>query len=86
MILPCQNKVYNNNNNNNNFVIKSLVPTESSQHKEKFSCPFQSTDNFPEWKLALRIMQINKDIRFGCQSFVSKVANKMAEYKTITTF
>ena len=34
------------------FVLKSLVPTQSSQDKEKFSCPFQSTDNFPEWKLA----------------------------------
>ena len=35
------------------FVLKSVVPTQSSQDKEKFSCPFQSTDNFPEWKLAL---------------------------------
>ena len=34
------------------FVLKSLVPTQSSQDKEKFTCPFQSTDNFPEWKLA----------------------------------
>jgi hypothetical protein len=34
------------------FVLKSLVPTQSSQDKEKLSCPFQSTDNFPEWKLA----------------------------------
>jgi hypothetical protein len=33
-------------------VLKSLVPTQSSQDKEKFTCPFQSTDNFPEWKLA----------------------------------
>jgi hypothetical protein len=33
-------------------VLKSLVPTQSSQDKEKFSCPFQSTDNFPGWKLA----------------------------------
>jgi hypothetical protein len=33
-------------------VLKSLVSTQSSQDKEKFSCPFQSTDNFPEWKLA----------------------------------
>jgi hypothetical protein len=24
---------------------------ELAQDKEKFSCPFQSTDNFPEWKL-----------------------------------
>ena len=40
------------------FVLKSLVPTQSSQDKGKFSCPFQSMDNFPEWKLAL----INKDI------------------------
>ena len=29
-----------------------IVPTQSSQDKEKFSCPFQYTDNFPEWKLA----------------------------------
>jgi hypothetical protein len=36
------------------FALKSLVPTQSSQDKEKFSCPFQSTDNFPEWKLAFR--------------------------------
>jgi hypothetical protein len=35
-------------------VLKSLVPTQSSQDKEKLSCPFQSTDNFPEWKLAFR--------------------------------
>jgi hypothetical protein len=35
-------------------VLKSLVPTQSSQDKEKLSCPFQSTDNFPEWKLALK--------------------------------
>ena len=35
------------------FVLKSLVPTQSSQDKEIFYCPFQSTDNFPEWKLAL---------------------------------
>jgi hypothetical protein len=34
------------------FLLKSLVSTQSSQDKEKFSCPFQSTDNFPEWKLA----------------------------------
>jgi hypothetical protein len=27
---------------------------QSSQDKEKFSCPFQSTDNFPEWKLAFK--------------------------------
>jgi hypothetical protein len=33
------------------FVLKSLVPTQNSQDKEKLSCPFQSTDNFPEWKL-----------------------------------
>jgi hypothetical protein len=26
----------------------------SNPNKEKLSCPFQSTDNFPEWKLALR--------------------------------
>jgi hypothetical protein len=31
---------------------KSLVPTQSSQDKETFSCPFQTTDHFPEWKLA----------------------------------
>jgi hypothetical protein len=36
------------------FVLKSLVPTQSSQDKEKFSCPFQSTDNFPEWKQYLK--------------------------------
>jgi hypothetical protein len=35
--------------------VKSLVPTQSSQDKEKFSCPLQSTDNFPEWKLAFNI-------------------------------
>jgi hypothetical protein len=35
-------------------VLKSLVPTQSSQDKEKFSCPFQSMDNVPEWKLALK--------------------------------
>jgi hypothetical protein len=29
------------------FVLKSLVPTQSSQDKE-----IQSTENFPEWKLA----------------------------------
>ena len=36
-------------------MLKSLVPTRSSQDKEKFSCPFQSTDNVPEWKLALMV-------------------------------
>jgi hypothetical protein len=30
------------------LVLKSLVPTQSSQDEEKFSCPFESTDNFPE--------------------------------------
>jgi hypothetical protein len=35
-------------------VLKPLFPTQSSQDKEQFSCPFQSTDNFPEWKLALK--------------------------------
>jgi hypothetical protein len=39
-------------------VLKSLVPTQSSQDKEKFSCPFQSTDNFPEWKLAFTVSVI----------------------------
>ena len=34
--------------------LKILVPTQSSQDKEKISCPFQSTVNFPEWKLAFR--------------------------------
>jgi hypothetical protein len=38
------------------FVLKSLVPTQSSQDKEKLSCPFQSTDNFPEWKLAFNVL------------------------------
>jgi hypothetical protein len=37
------------------FVLKSLVPTQSSQDREKLSCPFQSTDNFPEWKLAFSL-------------------------------
>jgi hypothetical protein len=37
------------------FVLKS-VPTQSSQDKEKFSCPFQSRDNFPEWKLAFMVV------------------------------
>jgi hypothetical protein len=31
-------------------------------------------------------MQIDKNIRFRCQPFVTKVANKMAKYKTIDTF
>jgi hypothetical protein len=42
------------------FVLKSLVPTQSSQDKEKFSCPFQSTDNFPEWKLAFSLFTSSK--------------------------
>ena len=41
------------------FVLKSLVPTQSSQDKEKLSCPFQSTDNFPKWKLALMQTYLN---------------------------
>jgi hypothetical protein len=28
--------------------------------KERFSCPFQSTDNFPEWKLALTEMNVTE--------------------------
>jgi hypothetical protein len=36
------------------FVLKSLVPTQSPQDKENFSCLFQSTDNSPEWKLAFK--------------------------------
>jgi hypothetical protein len=46
------------------FVFKSLVPTQSLQDKEIFSCPFQSTDNFPEWKLAL----LKEDKVFGSGS------------------
>jgi hypothetical protein len=34
-------------------VLKSIVPTLSLQDEEKFSCSFQSTDNFPQWKLAV---------------------------------
>jgi hypothetical protein len=41
------------NGQENFFVLKSVVPTQSSQDNEKCSCPFQSTDNFPEWKFAL---------------------------------
>jgi hypothetical protein len=41
---------FNNNFHSGKFfVLKSLVPTQSSQDKEKLTCPFQSTDNFPEW-------------------------------------
>jgi hypothetical protein len=33
--------------------------------QRKFSCPFQSTDNFPEWKLAFRMVLLNgKVLRF----------------------
>ena len=39
----------------NLFVLKSLVPTLSSQDKEKFTCQFQSTANFPGWKLAFGV-------------------------------
>jgi hypothetical protein len=38
------------------FVLKPLVPTQSLQDKEKLSCPFQSTDNFPEWKIAFNVL------------------------------
>jgi hypothetical protein len=46
------------------FVLKSLVPTQSSQDKEKFSCLFQSADNFPEWKLAFRCLWLG-GVRMG---------------------
>jgi hypothetical protein len=51
------------NGEENFFVLKSLVPTQSSQDKEKFSCPFQSTDNFPQWKLAFRMVQMTTEQR-----------------------
>ena len=54
--------------------LKSLVPTQSSQNKEnkeKFSCPFQSTDNFLEWKLAL-----NKTSDFKRQYKVDLLTNQ----------
>ena len=43
------------------FVLKSLVPTQSSEDKEKLSCPFQSTDNFPEWKLAFTRIHVREN-------------------------
>jgi hypothetical protein len=52
-----------NGQENFSLCLKSFVPPQSSQDKEKFSCPFQSTDNFPEWKLALRgirLMDVQK--------------------------
>jgi hypothetical protein len=33
--------------------VKVISSRQSSQDNEKFSCPFQSTENFPEWKLVL---------------------------------
>jgi hypothetical protein len=47
------------------FVLKSLVPTQSSQDKENLSCPFQSTDNFPEWKLAFNHGQLSLKKTYG---------------------
>jgi hypothetical protein len=35
--------------------------------KEKFSCPFQSTDNFPEWKLAFNENAILRVGEKSCQ-------------------
>ena len=33
--------------------VKVISSRQSSQDKEKISCQFQSTENFPEWKLVL---------------------------------
>jgi hypothetical protein len=41
-----------------------MVPTQSSQDKEKLSCPFQCTDNFPEWKLAFTRNGISVPLNF----------------------
>jgi hypothetical protein len=56
------------------FVLKSLVPTQSSQDKEKLSCPFQSTDNFPEWKLAFKWTSRENSLDLIELSSISKVS------------
>jgi hypothetical protein len=43
------------------FLLKSLVPTQNSQDKENFF-PFQSADNFREWKLAFRDLHDHTNI------------------------
>lgn len=37
------------------FVLKSLVPTESTQDKENFPIRSRHPENFPKWKLAFRM-------------------------------
>jgi hypothetical protein len=41
------------------------VGTNDFNTKKKCSCPFQSTDNFPEWKLAFRQIYRSNQISFG---------------------
>ena len=44
-------------NGQENFSLSCMlwVGTNDFNAKEKLSCPFQSTDNFPEWKLAFSL-------------------------------
>ena len=66
-------------------VLKSLVKIK---RHAKISINDLLINIFQLWKIwhRLRIIQIDKDTSFGYQSFVTKVANKMVEYKTIKTF
>ena len=57
------------------FVLKSVL-TQSSQDKENLSCPFQSTDNFPEWKLALTGTDVQQLHRLDCFTFWTEVLSQ----------
>jgi hypothetical protein len=45
-----------------------------SLYKEKLSCPFQSTDNFPEWKLAFKWTSMENSLELTELSSISKVS------------
>jgi hypothetical protein len=71
-------------------VLKSLVKIKKHTLKSQSMTYFKTYSNYGKYDI---VYKNNADwwdslimIRFACQSFVTEVANKMAEYKTIKTF